>query len=178
VGGEDSSQAVRLVSGEDRTAAAASDAAAVPEQTVKAAEGAPATAGNSLDDAADPIPDAADRVLDAAAEVLAAALRVESGAADERARQQARRLTARWRQSIVQLIERERARHHRDQLAPSPLPWLVPGGKRQERSLATHWATAWWGDPLVAAVLKAAARHFQEGVGSTWREYHLNVPEI
>ncbi len=170
-GGEDSSPGGWLARGEERAGDTAGVAAAVSDHDAKT------TADKDASDA-DLLPATADRVVAAAAAVLAAALVEEAGAAAARARQLARRLTARWRPSVAQLIERERTRQHRDRAGPGTVPWLAPGGRRQERSLATHWATAWWGDPLVAAVLQAAARHCQSGAGVPWREYHLHVPEI
>lgn len=53
--------------------------------------------------------------------------------------------------------------------------WVAPGKGRQERVLATHWAAALWGAPLVAAVLAAARAHLDAGASGAWSDWHIVV---
>ncbi|MHB8078939.1 MAG: bacillithiol biosynthesis protein BshC [Candidatus Krumholzibacteriia bacterium] len=104
---------------------------------------------------------------------LAAAL-AGAGLAAERATQLAARETARWREGAARLLAREAAAA-RGAAAGLP-PWVRPFGRRQERTLALHGATALWGEAFVAAARAAARQHFAAGEQGNWREFALPVP--
>jgi hypothetical protein len=104
---------------------------------------------------------------------LATALQ-EAGLARESALRLAAREAARWRDGAARLLARAAAtaRGPADGLPP----WVRPLGRRQERTLALHGATALWGDPFVAQAREAARQHFVEGERGRWSEFVLPVP--
>jgi hypothetical protein len=119
----------------------------------------------------------ASEIAMAARKSLAVALS-ELGTAPERAAELASRQAARWQQSATTLLARE-LRRASAPWGAGPVPWLNgPRGQRQERTLASHWATALWGDELVEALLRAAAAHLGAGRAGTWREYRIVVPAL
>ncbi len=102
----------------------------------------------------------------------------ELGTEPERAAELASHQAARWQQAASTLLARE-MRRASARRGPEPVPWLNgPRGQRQERILASHWATALWGDELVGALLRAAAAHLGAGRAGTWREYRIVVPAL
>lgn len=119
---------------------------------------------------------ATERITEAVRDVLVDALRREAKVSAEQARREATRLTVRWRQRVKQYLIRQR------QAVPGPkneVPlWVTAGGKRQERTLATHWAAALWGDDLVQQVIAAAAAHYAAGADGRWHEFHIEVADI
>ena len=112
------------------------------------------------------------------AQELSTALQELAGASPERARHLAERQEKRWRTGIAALLERERQRGRNLQAGPA-VQWLSgPRGQRQERILAMHWATALWGENLVADVKKAAQEHLAAGQDGHWREFLLEVTDL
>jgi uncharacterized protein YllA (UPF0747 family) len=96
----------------------------------------------------------------------------------DRARKLAERESKRVRTSVTDLLARER-RRLRQAAATKREEWQQgPRGQRQERSLASHWATSLWGEELVTRMLAAARQHFQEGTAGDWHEFVLTVPPI
>ncbi len=108
-----------------------------------------------------------------AAVALAAALQ-RAGLEPDRAALLAARETARWRNGAARLLTREAAAV-RGPTVGMP-PWVRPLGRRQERTLALHGATALWGEPFVAQARDAARQHFAEGERDRWSEFVLPVP--
>jgi hypothetical protein len=121
---------------------------------------------------------AAERVAAAASQELAHALRQVAGMEGAKAERVARGHADRWVRRTLNLIERERARQQtRRQSTLGPAWQRGPGGKEQERSLASLWAAAIWGDELTTALLAAAGHHLEEGEQGGWRRMRLIVPE-
>jgi hypothetical protein len=141
---------------------------AVPEGS----SGGPAP-GGAIEPATTDWPTLATLLVAGAAAALATALR-GVGLEPDRATRMADRETARWRDGAARLLAREAAAA-RGPTAGSP-PWVRPLGRRQERTLALHGATALWGDPFVAQVRDAARQHFAEGERDRWSEFLLPVP--
>jgi hypothetical protein len=95
----------------------------------------------------------------------------------DQAEQEAKRLTGRWRKRVHQFLTQQQ--QHRERGTELNVPvWVTVGGKLQERSMATHWATALWGDDLVLKVQEMATQHFVTGSDDQWREYLLHVEPI
>jgi hypothetical protein len=102
----------------------------------------------------------------------------ELGTEPERAAELASHQAGRWEQAARMLLAKE-MRRASARRGPEPVPWINgPRGQRQERILASHWATALWGDELVGALLRAAAAHLGVGRAGTWREYRIVVPAL
>lgn len=164
------------------------------------AKGAPQAATPAPDWAAQ-----AERVVAPALAALAEALREAAGGDDDAGAAAAQRLAGAWRRQVAALLEKRAGATAaagatgglrrggsgsagaeaagQDVAAdaapgrPELAPWVQPAGRRQERALATHWATALWGEPLVAAVAEAAAAHFRDGGAGGWREWIVTVPD-
>ncbi|MFO7652282.1 MAG: bacillithiol biosynthesis BshC [Candidatus Krumholzibacteriia bacterium] len=119
---------------------------------------------------------AAERVGEEAARLLEGALREQAGADPERARRLAAEQAASWSRQARRMLVREDRRRRRAERA-TPLPWLRPAGRRQERTLAALCAAALWGDDLTAALLRAAESHVEAGRRGLWCEFHLAVDE-
>ena len=120
----------------------------------------------------------ANQVTAGAEALLAETLQREVGSDRARAVQLARQQAKRWRRSVAQLMAREQKRRQRGFVQAEGVPWLHPLGKRQERSLAAHCATALWGDRLMPLILAAARSHFTEGAAGHWWAWNLAVEEI
>ena len=129
------------------------------------------------DDATEPAttdwPSLAASLVEGAAAALVTALQ-GAGLEPDRAARLAARETARWRDGAARLLARE-AVTARGPTAGLP-PWERPLGRRQERTLALHGATALWGEPFVALARDAARQHFAEGERDRWSEFVLPVP--
>ena len=97
-----------------------------------------------------------------------------AGLEPDRAARLAAGESARWRDGAARLLARE-AVTARGPTAGMPL-WERPLGRRQERTLALHGATALWGEPFVALAREAARQHFAEGERDRWSEFVLPVP--
>lgn len=125
----------------------------------------------------------AERVVAPALAALAEALRETAGGDDAAGEAAARRLAGAWRRQVAALLEKRAAaaeaaaRPNAAPAGPALAPWIRPAGRRQERALATHWATALWGEPLVAGVAAAAAGHYRDGGEGRWREWIVTVPD-
>jgi hypothetical protein len=129
--------------------------------------------GGATEPATTDWPALATSLVSGAAAALATALR-GAGLEPDRAARLAAGETARWRDGAARLLAREAA------TARGPtaglLPWVRPLGRRQERTLALHGATALWGDPFVVQAREAARQHFAEGERDRWSEFVLPVP--
>ena len=112
-------------------------------------------------------------LVEGAAAALTVALQ-EAGTERGSAASLAAREAARWRDGAARLLAREAAAA-RGAAAGQP-PWVRPLGRRQERTLAMHGATALWGEPFVATAREAARLHFVEGERERWSEFLLPVP--
>jgi hypothetical protein len=146
-----------------------------PAAWTESAETAEAAAGSALPD---------ERRLAAAAEKLRLAvepklrdaLRTAAGSPADRAYRLAAQLAERWQTTAAELLAREWRRLQAG--AAKPPIWLSPLGRRQERTLASHWATALFGDEFSEALTAAAHAHFEFGAGGVWRRMKLIVPDI
>jgi len=119
---------------------------------------------------------ATERITEAVNDVLVDALRREAEVSAELARREATRLTGRWDQRLQQFLMRQRQAVPG---TPSEVPlWVTAGGKRQERTLATHWAAALWGDDFVQQVIAAATAHYAAGADDRWHEFQIEVADI
>lgn len=167
-----------------------------------APEGAPAAVpatGTGAEPAAPDWAARAERVVAPALAALGEAVREAAGGDDPAGAAAAQRLGGAWRRQVAALLAKRAgaaatpranrrggpegagAQAHDPHGAlgrPALAPWVRPAGRRQERALATHWATALWGEPLVAGVAAAAAQHFHEGGEGRWREWIVTVPDL
>jgi len=112
------------------------------------------------------------RLEDSAATALTEALQASFDLAPDEARDLAAPNLRRWSERNRGLFER--LARSRGAGAQGPA-WVAPGTGRQERVLATHWAAALWGAPLVAAVLATARAHLDAGASGEWSEWHIVV---
>ncbi len=99
--------------------------------------------------------DAARSVVAVAGTALAEALRRRLGLSAVAARRAAAPELARWEAGVAQLLARQADRLTRE--APAVAPWVRPFGRLQERTLASHWASALWGTEVTRLALAAAA---------------------
>ena len=127
-----------------------------------------AAAAPSLDDADG---EAASAAIAAA---LARTLADRAGLPDDRARALAERAARVWRDEVRSAFRARREPAPGSQPAMAPA-WAAPGGERQERALALHWATALWGDALAPSAIAAAAAHFASGAAGDWRDWWILV---
>ncbi len=134
----------------------------------------------------DPVRDAAagappvdDTAGDAAsAEITAALARTladRAGLPDRRARALADRASRVWRDEVRAALRARQEPADGRPSATAPI-WAAPGGERQERALAMHWAHGGLGDALALSVIAAAAAHFARGAEGDWRDWWIHVP--
>ena len=121
-----------------------------------------------------PADTAGDEALAAITADLAHALAARAGLPPPRAQALAARAARVWRDEVRAALGRGR-KDSANQAAPASPAWAAPGGVRQERVLALHWATALWGDDLVSAVIGAAGAHFARGADGDWRDWWIRV---
>ncbi|MBK6898090.1 MAG: bacillithiol biosynthesis BshC [bacterium] len=105
---------------------------------------------------------------------LAGALKELAGLPDRQARAVAARAARSWRDDVRAAFRARAAANGRPALEAAPA-WAAPDGVRQERALAMHWATALWGDDLVAAAIGAAEQHYDRGADGDWRDWWIRV---
>jgi len=126
----------------------------------------------------EPAPDRDDarRVAGAARGDLQRYLLATTGADERRLGVLTDQVIERWARYLQSVVGREQQRRRRRSEA-GQAAWLRPGGRRQERTLASVAAVALWGQPLVDALAHAGRRHLDAGLAGDWREYLLTVPE-
>jgi len=128
-----------------------------------------AAGSQSIDDTA------GDAASAAIAATVARALADRAGLPDRQARALADRAARVWRDEVRAAFRARQAPAGGRPPATAPA-WAAPGGERQERALAMHWATALWGDALAPSEIAAAAAHFARGADGDWRDWWIRVP--
>ncbi|MFH1845768.1 MAG: bacillithiol biosynthesis BshC [bacterium] len=114
-------------------------------------------------------------ILEGRHAAIVSALETVAGVGAKRAANLAQQQLDRWRDNLEVLLLQQYQRIHRRRSVPK-IPWLTgPKGQRQERTLASFWAAALWGESLAPSLLAAADTFFTSGADSAWRQYAVRV---
>lgn len=135
----------------------------------------PPAAARSLD----PTPEAedwADRIVVPAQDRLAQLLVAELDIPVERSVSLAANRARRFRKGLVAMFKGELARQDQERASQVPA-WVLPDGRRQERSLGLLSALGLWGQDFVATILECAEKHLHDGQNGVWSELAITVPE-
>ncbi len=99
----------------------------------------------------------------------------EAGLPMDQAKNQAQKKSLRMTRNLPDYFREMEQIIQGSSLSEMP-PWVLPGGQRQERSLASFNAFAMWGTPLIDIILKTAQAHLKLGLEGRWQEMIITVP--
>ncbi len=118
----------------------------------------------------------ADEIADVASAKITAILQQELQLEPGRASAMADSRARRFHKGVAAMFRDEQQRQENERLAAAP-QWVLPAGKRQERSLGVLSAIDLWGSEFVAVALAAAQQHLEFGNSGAWQEMAITVPE-